>query len=100
EFFSPIDEKPKRTSPRKLKRLRNIAANPSVSLIIDRYDENWQRLAYVLFRGTAKILLRGVHHRRGVQLLRRNYPQYRKMAIHERPMIVITPKRLTHWGSL
>jgi len=100
EFFSPIDEKPKRTSPRKLKRLRNIAANPNVSLIIDRYDENWQRLAYVLIRGSAKILLRGARHRRGVYLLRRKYPQYRSMAINDRPMIVITPKQLTNWGEL
>jgi PPOX class probable F420-dependent enzyme len=100
EFFSPIDEKPKRTSPRKLKRLRNIAANPNVSLIIDRYDENWQRLAYVLIRGSAKILLRGARHRRGVYLLRRKYPQYRSMAINDRPMIVIIPKQLTSWGDL
>jgi PPOX class probable F420-dependent enzyme len=100
EFFSPIDEKPKQTSPRKLKRLRNIAANPNVSLIIDRYDENWQRLAYVLVRGKATIISRGQRHRRGVQLLRRKYPQYRRMAIHERPMIVITPQRLTSWGNL
>jgi PPOX class probable F420-dependent enzyme len=98
-FYSPIDEKPKRTL--KLKRLRNIAENPKVSLIIDRYDdEDWRRLAYVLIRGTAKILLRGERHRREVQLLRRKYPQYRRMAIHERPMIVITPRRLTSWGNL
>ena len=97
-FYSPIDEKPKRTL--KLKRLRNIAENPKVSLVIDRYDEDWRRLAYVLIRGTAKILLRGERHRRGVQLLRRKYPQYRRMAIHERPMIVITPQRLTSWGNL
>ena len=98
EFFSPIDEKPKRTT--KLKRLRNIAENPKVSLIIDRYDDDWRRLAYVLIRGSAKILLRGARHRRGVYLLRRKYPQYRSMAINDRPMIVITPKQLTSWGDL
>jgi PPOX class probable F420-dependent enzyme len=97
-FYSPIDEKPKQTL--KLKRLRNIAENPKVSLIIDRYDEDWQRLAYVLVRGKATIISRGQRHRRGVQLLRRKYPQYRRMAIHERPMIVITPQRLTSWGNL
>ena len=31
-FFSPIDEKPKRLAPQKLKRLRNIEQNPHVSL--------------------------------------------------------------------
>src|SRR5215467_13433454 len=95
EFFSSIDEKPKRTT--RLKRLRNISENPKVSLIVDRYDEDWRRLVYILIRGTARILLRGERHRRGVRLLRGKYPQYRKMAIHERPMILITPQRLTIW---
>jgi PPOX class probable F420-dependent enzyme len=98
EFFSPIDEKPKRTN--NLKRLRNISENPKVCLIIDRYDENWQRLAYVLVRGSAEILLRGERHRKGVQLLRRKYAQYERMAIDERPMIVITPKQYRSWGNI
>src|SRR5215475_11539219 len=91
EFFSPIDEKPKQISPHKLKRLRNIAENPKVSLIVDRYDEDWRRLAYLLITGRAKILLRGARHRRAVLLLRKKYSQYGRMAIHERPIIVITP---------
>jgi coenzyme F420-0:L-glutamate ligase / coenzyme F420-1:gamma-L-glutamate ligase len=100
EVFSPIDEKPKRTTPMKLKRLRNIAENPNVSLVIDRYDEDWRRLAYVLITGKAKVLFRGKKHERAVRLLRAKYSQYRRMAIHERPMIVITPTRFRCWGSL
>ena len=100
DFFSPIDEKPKRTAPRKLKRLKNIRANPRVSLVIDRYDEEWTKLGYVLVFGTARILSRGEKHREAVRLLRRKYRQYRSMAIQERPMIVIRPKRLTTWGRL
>ena len=99
EFFSPIDEKPKQISPHKLKRLRNIAENPKVSLIIDRYDEDWRRLAYLLITGRAKILLRGARHRRAVLLLRKKYSQYGRMAIHERPIIVISPIRMKTWGN-
>ena len=99
EFYSPIDEKPKRISPHKLKRLRNIAENPKVSLIVDRYDEDWQRLAYLLITGKARILLRGARHRRAVLLLRKKYPQYEHMAIDDRPMIVITPIRMRNWGN-
>ena len=99
EFFSPIDEKPKQISPHKLKRLRNIAENPKVSLIVDRYDEDWRRLAYLLITGRAKILLRGARHRRAVLLLRKKYSQYERMAIHERPIIVITPIRMRNWGN-
>jgi PPOX class probable F420-dependent enzyme len=100
EFFSPIDEKPKQISPHKLKRLRNIAENPKVSLIIDRYDEDWRRLAYLLITGRAKILHRGARHRRAVSLLRRKYRQYRSMAIDQRPMIVIRPLVVKVWGNL
>jgi coenzyme F420-0:L-glutamate ligase / coenzyme F420-1:gamma-L-glutamate ligase len=100
EFFSPIDEKPKQISPHKLKRLRNITENPKISLIIDRYDEDWQRLAYLLITGRAKILLRGARHRRAVLLLREKYSQYERMAIDERPIIVITPIRIRSWGNL
>lgn len=99
EFFSPIDEKPKQISPHKLKRLRNVAENPKVSLIVDRYDEDWRRLAYLLITGRAKILLRGARHRRAVLLLRKKYAQYERMAIHERPIIVITPIRMRNWGN-
>lgn len=99
-FYSPIDEKPKRTAPSKLKRLLNIRENPQVSLVIDRYDENWRKLSYLLVTGQARVLLRGVKHRKAVALLRRKYPQYRAMAIDERPLIVIRPKRTTSWRAI
>ena len=97
-FYSPIDEKPKRATPIKLKRLRNITANPQIAIVIDRYDENWKKLAYVLISGKARITVRGTNHRHAVELLRKKYPQYQTMAIDRRPMIVITPKRVTGWG--
>ncbi|MGB7946209.1 MAG: TIGR03668 family PPOX class F420-dependent oxidoreductase [Candidatus Binatia bacterium] len=100
DFFSPIDEKPKRVSPRKLKRLQNIEANPQVSLVIDRYGEDWRKLAYVLVSGQARILLTGQKHRRAVNLLRKKYRQYRSMAIHQRPIIVIRPLSVKAWGKL
>jgi coenzyme F420-0:L-glutamate ligase/coenzyme F420-1:gamma-L-glutamate ligase len=100
EFFSPIDEKPKRLAPQKLRRLRNIEQNPHVSLVIDRYKEDWRKLAYILVSGNARILLTGQKHRRGVRLLRRKYPQYHSMAIEDRPMIVIRPAKVKVWGRL
>src|SRR5262249_5250057 len=47
-----VDEKPKRTRTG-LKRLRNIAANSQVALVIDDYDEDWSRLAFLLVLGSA-----------------------------------------------
>jgi coenzyme F420-0:L-glutamate ligase / coenzyme F420-1:gamma-L-glutamate ligase len=98
EFFSAIDEKPKRISPQKLKRLRNIEENSQVSLVIDRWDEDWRKLAYILVSGRARILLSGQKHRRAVSLLRKKYRQYHSMAIDQRPMIVIRPARVKVWG--
>ena len=98
EFFSPIDEKPKRLPLRRLKRLRNIEENSQVSLVIDRYQEDWQKLAYILVFGKARIILTGRKHRRVVGLLRRKYRQYQSMAIDQRPMIVIRPRDVKVWG--
>jgi len=100
EIYSPIDEKPKKTSPLLLKRVRNILANPYVAVVIDRYDEDWNKLAYVLITGRAKLLLRGARHERAVRLLRKKYPQYRQMRLEERPVIRIAIAGWTSWGVI
>lgn len=99
DLYSPIDEKPKRTAPLRLKRLKNIRSNPQVALVIDRYDEDWRKLAYVLVFGRAKLLVKGPKYKKAVLLLRRKYPQYRNMALHERPLIRIRPSRTASWGT-
>ena len=98
-FYSPIDEKPKRSAPAKLKRLRNITANPQVSLVVDHYEEDWSKLCYLLVTGRARVLHLGLTHDRAVTLLRKKYSQYRRMQIDTRPIIVITPKRITFWAA-
>jgi PPOX class probable F420-dependent enzyme len=98
EIFSSIDEKPKQSAPRRLRRVRNIAENPQVSLVVDRYDEDWSRLGYILVRGKARVLSKGEKHRKAIRLLRRKYPQYRAMALEDRPVIVIRPARIITWG--
>ena len=100
ELYSPIDEKPKKRFPLLLKRIKNIRENPHVSVVVDRYDDDWRRLAYVLITGRAKVLVKGQRHQRTVLLLRRKYPQYRHMAIQDRPMIQIKPTRVKSWGNL
>ena len=43
-----LDRKPKSTAVTRLRRVRNILANPQVSLVVDHYEEDWHRLWYVL----------------------------------------------------
>ena len=98
-IYSVIDSKPKRTDPLKLKRVRNILANPKVALVLDHYDEDWDRLWYVLVSGTAQLILEGEEHQRAVEALRQKYHQYLYMEIAAGPMIKITPMRVVRWGK-
>ncbi len=97
-LYSAIDEKPKKTVPRELKRVRNIMLNPKVAVVVDRYNENWRRLAYVLMFGKARLLRKGAEHKAAVTLLRRKYRQYRSMAIDAQPIIRVSPTRAVCWG--
>ena len=97
-FYIAIDEKPKRSL--RLKRLRNIAANPRVAIVFDRYDEDWTRLGWVLVQGTAAVIDGGPEHERALVVLRDRYAQYRSMALEGRPVIRVTVERVSSWGDL
>jgi PPOX class probable F420-dependent enzyme len=99
-LYITIDEKPKRQPDAKLKRLRNIAENPAVAILFDRYDEDWTRLGWVLLHGRAEILADGVEHDAAQALLRARYPQLAQMRIAHRAVIVIRITRSVSWGDL
>jgi PPOX class probable F420-dependent enzyme len=97
-LYITIDEKPKRGVP--LKRVRNIAENPNVALVVDRYDENWTQLAWVMLRGPAEILEAGAEHDAAQALLRQKYPQLAAMRIDGLPVIALRIARTTAWGAI
>ena len=102
-FYTAIDQKPKRVTPERLTRLRNILAVPQVALLIDQYDEDWTKLWYILIRGKAKLLPMRRHKERARALrkLRAKYRQYSgRMLPVDAPIIRITPDRATVWGKL
>ena len=99
-LYITIDQKPKREGGRPLKRLRNIAENPRVSVVFDRYDEDWRRLGWVMLHGRAGILADGAEHDRAQVLLRARYRQLEAMAIGPLPVIVIRIERVASWGDL
>jgi PPOX class probable F420-dependent enzyme len=98
-YFS-IDEKPKSISRQPLKRLRNIRANPNICVVVDRYDEDWQRLGWVMLWGRAEILAQGSEHDRAQALLRGRYSQYQAMQISSHPVVAIRVQRTANWGNL
>src|SRR5579871_3108364 len=99
-LYITIDEKPKRVAGSALKRVRNIERNPMVAIVVDRYDEDWTRLGWVMLRGRAEILLAGTEHDRAQELLRSRYDQLAAMQIAERPVIAVRLERVTSWGNL
>jgi PPOX class probable F420-dependent enzyme len=99
-LYITIDRKPKRGSGTGLKRLRNIAENPAVALVVDRYDEDWARLGWVMLRGRAEVLAHGAEHDAAQALLRARYPQLAAMQIADLPVIAVRIERATSWGDL
>ena len=97
--FSAIDAKPKRVPPRSLRRVRNIEANPRVSLLVDRYDEEWSRLAWVIVEGRADIVTVRAERAAAVDLLKEKYAQYRAMGLDPETVVIVrlTPGRLLFW---
>jgi PPOX class probable F420-dependent enzyme len=90
-----VDEKPKR--PGALARIRNIERDPRVTLLVDRYADDWSRLAWVRIEGTAAVHPRGDEQPVALAALRLRYLQYRSMALEELPLVVITPGRTVSW---
>ncbi len=101
-FYTPVDLKPKRVPPERLARLQNIRAVSSVALLIDKYDEDWTQLWYVLIRGKAKLIPKSAQKERAwaIRKLKAKYPQYaRGMLADDAPIIRIAPQRTTSWGK-
>lgn len=71
--YSAVDEKPK-TSP-DLARLRDMAAHPDVTFVVDHYTEDWTKVWWARVRGIAR-MADGDEEMRAVTLLREKYPQY------------------------
>jgi len=97
--YVTIDEKPKRRDV-PLKRIRNIRENPNVAFIVDRYDEDWTRLGWVMLRGRADILESGGEHDRAQALLRDKHTQYRTMNLAGLPVIALRIAHVASWGDL
>ena len=95
-----LDSKPKLVAHLRLRRVRNILANPRVSFLVDRYDEDWGRLGYVMISAEATLDVEETERRDAIEALRAKYPQYERMLPDDAPVIRITPARVSSWGNL
>jgi PPOX class probable F420-dependent enzyme len=74
-LYSAVDRKPKRS--RTLRRIENARERPDVTLLVDHYDDDWDRLWWIRVRGRARVLDAGAERERALALLAEKYPQYR-----------------------
>src|SRR5580700_8912077 len=94
--YSAVDSKPKST--RDLRRLRNIGADPRVTLLADHYEEDWSLLWWVRAEGIASVLTGYAEMAAPIGLLTSRYPKY----LEERPggpVIGVTVHRWVGWAA-
>ena len=98
-IYIVLDQKPKSVELTRLRRVRNILANPQAALVVDHYDEDWQALRYVLVSCKAEMLSgEESDAAAAVAQLREKYPQYRTMNLDGNPVIKLIPRRFTAWS--
>lgn len=96
-LFFAVDSKPKRTT--HLKRVRNIEANASVSILADHYDDaDWNALWWVRADGVARVIIDDAEAERAIALLADRYPQHRRTRPHG-PVVAVTIERVTGWSG-
>jgi PPOX class probable F420-dependent enzyme len=95
-LYFAVDAKPKKTTD--LQRLKNIAANPVVSVLADHYEDDWSELWWVRADGTAHVVTESAEAKRAVELLANKYEQHRRTR-PAGPGVAIHLDRVTGWSG-
>jgi len=95
-LYTAVDHKPKTTL--RLKRLRNIEANPRVAVLVDHYDDDWTSLWWIRIDGTARLIDSGPGFREGIALLTSKYPPYIDQSPRG-PVIEIRVESIRAWSA-
>jgi len=102
-LYSPIDAKPKGSAD--LQRLRNVAQDGRVCLLLDHYASQWRQLWWIRIDATAervgRIGLTDAEFARATERLRHKYPQYRSIPLFrgEPQLLRIQPRAHTAWSA-
>jgi PPOX class probable F420-dependent enzyme len=94
--WSAIDEKPKRSA--HPARIRWLRRRPEAALLVDVYDEDWAKLAWVQLLGTVEVLT-AADHPAAVDALANKYPAYGARR-PPGPLLKLTIERALHWRAL
>jgi PPOX class probable F420-dependent enzyme len=83
------------------RKVKNLEANPSCTVTVDLYAEDWGSLKGVMVQGRAALIAKGPRFRRARALLYRKYPQYETdAALDEKDSVIVevTPTAVFSWG--
>jgi PPOX class probable F420-dependent enzyme len=115
-YFIPLDNKRKKETVEKLKRVRNIQHCPNAALLIDEYNEDWTKLLFVMIQGKAYLIHKGDEKemertceydrnnnsvpsvKKGHELLYQKYTQYQKVGIGQH-CIIVKPQKIIFWKN-
>ena len=100
--YTPLDDKPKSVAnPRDLARVHDIEERPRVFVVVDRWDEDWSKLAWLRLAGEARLIgpdgEDAAEHELAVRMLRAKYAQYETHALESRPVIRIQIDHIKSW---
>jgi len=99
-LYFPLDRKPKRDDDwHLLRRVRNIETNGRVSIVVDHWDEDWSKLAWVLIEGVASILETGEERDSAARDLAMKYEQYAENGLEGRPVVRVVIERTVQWRA-
>jgi PPOX class probable F420-dependent enzyme len=82
-------------------KVRNITANPRVTVTVDLYSDHWGSLKGVMVQGRARLIERGPAFMRARRRLYEKYPQYAKEAAispSDSVVVEVTPTHVFTWG--
>jgi len=94
---SIVDPKPKRTH--ELARLRHIARDPRVTLLVDRYEDDWRLLWWARAEGEARVVAAGPERDEALANLRAKYPQYEALDDPFGDAVIVAVARWTGWSA-
>src|SRR5438105_1459004 len=94
---SAVDAKPKRSQ--ELARLRNIAKDPRVAVLVDHYHEDWKQLWWARAEGLARVVARGPERDDALASLRAKYPQYGALVGPFGDVVIVEVARWTGWSA-
>jgi PPOX class probable F420-dependent enzyme len=94
-IWSAIDRKPKRS--KEPARLRFLRRDPRAALTVDRYSDDWDRLAWVQVLGEVRIV-EADEGAAGLDALTRKYEQYRAEP-PPGPLLALEPERYLWWRA-